>query len=255
MRLVFPPTIRAVFTDLDGTLTDGKGVQASTIDALWRLREKGFWVVVVTGRSAGWADALMRLWPIDAAIFENGAGYFFRRQTSVELVGLASTDNTKAHRARLLELFEQAQREVPQVRLAHDQPYRLFDFAINTHEQDPHLSASEIQTVLRILRSEPGVVALPSSTHINFLFGHHTKRTGTESLLRDHGQARGIDASQIVFVGDSLNDEPLFEFLEHSVGVANIADCWEKLKSRPKQTTKSRCGKGFEEVAFSLLTP
>jgi HAD superfamily hydrolase (TIGR01484 family) len=253
--LELPKTIRAVFTDLDGTLTDGGIVQPSTIEALGKLRARGFWVVLVTGRPAGWADCLMRLWPLDAAIFENGAGYYCRRQDQIELVALAGRENASEQRTQLRNAFEQAKGRVPKTRLATDQPFRLFDFAIDHSEQQPHLTASEVEIILQVLRAQPGVVATPSSTHINYLFGNHTKRTGAEAILTTEGASRGIGKSEVVFIGDSLNDEPCFEFFEHCVGVANISSCWHQLSYRPKQITKSHGGKGFEELAYCLLTP
>ncbi len=168
---------------------------------------------------------------------------------------MAGDENGSVERARLLEIFEKARGQVPNARLATDQPFRLFDFAIDHCEEEPHLTASEVETLLQVLRAEPGVVAKPSSTHINYLFGNHTKRSGAEAILTTEGKRRGIQASEVVFIGDSLNDEPLFEFFEHCVGVANIAECWHQLSSRPKQITKSHGGMGFEELAYCLLTP
>ena len=61
--------IRGVFTDLDDTITDHSKVGPQTYECLWKLHTKGLWTVIVSGRPAGWADCLMRLWPIDAMIF------------------------------------------------------------------------------------------------------------------------------------------------------------------------------------------
>ncbi len=255
MNLSFPPgAIRAVFTDLDGTLTTEGSVAASTLEALFALKSAGFWVVLVTGRPAGWADCLMNVWPIDAAVFENGAGYYYRKNGKPELCALAAKENGPGERSRLLGLFDEVRREIPHATLASDQAYRAFDFAINHSETAPYLSPAEIDRVIEILSQEKGVVPRRSSTHVNYLFGDHTKASGIDALVEHLGKQRGIDSSQICFIGDSLNDEPVFASLPHTVGVANISEVWDRLLSRPQQVTKSPSGKGFEELAYCLLT-
>jgi HAD superfamily hydrolase (TIGR01484 family) len=243
-----------VFTDLDGTLTTKGSVAPSTLEALSALKSAGFWVVLVTGRPAGWADCLMNVWPIDAAIFENGAGYYWREGNEIQLCALAARENGPVARGKLLGLFEKVRNEIPHAELATDQAYRLFDFAINHSETRPHLSHAETQRVVEILGQEEGVTPRLSSTHVNYLFGDHTKATGIGALIEHLGKRRSIDSSQICFIGDSLNDEPVFAALPHTVGVANISAVWEQLSSRPKQVTKSHSGKGFEELAYCLLT-
>lgn len=244
-----------MFTDLDGTLTQGTQLAPSTWEALFRLKQKDYWLVLVTGRSAAWAQCLLHLGPFDAAIFENGAGYYTKNSGRTELVPLAGIDNPPHRRQELADLAAKIQRKIPHAHLASDQSFRLFDFALDHSDEPPFLSPEEQAIALSILRAHPHVEAKPSSTHINYLFVNHTKRTGVEELFRKEGTEKGITASESVFIGDSLNDEPLFEYFLHSVGVANVRNIWDQLKSRPQQITKSQGGKGFEELVFCLLTP
>jgi len=247
-------SIRAVLTDLDSTITTDGLVLDSTFHSLWRLREAGKFTAVVTGRPAGWADSIVRLWPVDAVVFENGAGIYVRSEGTVRLVPLAARDNGPAQRQKLHALFERVKLAIPHAHLSDDQPYRMFDYALDHSETAPCLSASEIQKAMKILSTEPGVVARPSSAHINYLFGHHDKRTGSRALL-SLPEARGIDPDEVAFIGDSLNDAPAFEYFLHTFGVANVRDIWDSLSSRPKTIMKSRSGKGFEEFVSVLLTP
>lgn len=248
------PNIRAVFTDLDETLTTSGILLESTYAALWKLRAAGIFTVIITGRPAGWADALVRIWPVDAVVFENGCGIYVRRGEHIELIALAAQDNPPAKRQELHRIFAQVQKEIPAAHLALDQPFRYYDYAIDHSEQEPKLTPAEIQRVLEILRSHPGIQARPSSAHVNFLFGHHDKSTGAQALL-DLPDARGIQREECAFIGDSLNDEPLFGYFLHTWGVANIRDVWDSLSSRPRAVTESRGGKGFEEFVSALLTP
>lgn len=68
--------IRYVLTDIDDTLTSGGRLTAGAYGALERLAARGYQVVPVTGRPAGWCDLIARFWPVAAAIGENGAFYF-----------------------------------------------------------------------------------------------------------------------------------------------------------------------------------
>ena len=56
-----------------------------------------------------------------------------------------------------------------------------------------------------------------------------------------------------VFIGDSPNDEPMFEKFPHSVGVANIKKFATQLQSKPAYVTDSEGGQGFSEFANHLL--
>ena len=63
----------------------------------------------------------------------------------------------------------------------------------------------------------------------------------------DHSQ------EQIVFCGDSPNDEPMFDFFQQSVGVANVLDYTDELKKLPTWVTQKRSSVGFVELANTIL--
>ena len=56
-----------------------------------------------------------------------------------------------------------------------------------------------------------------------------------------------------VFVGDSLNDQVMFQHFPHSVGVANIARFVPQLQHLPRYVTQRERGAGFAEMARLLL--
>ncbi len=246
--------IKAVFTDLDDTLTEQGQIDSATFESLCRLREKGYWLTIVSGRPAGWADALMRLWPIDAMVFENGAGVFVRREEKTEVINLASVVPRDIQRAQLQAIFDALKQQIPHLKLASDQPYRLFDFAIDFTEDPPRLSESELEQVLAELARHPDITFKLSSIHVNYWFGTHTKVTACRYLLDGPAKARGITRQNVVYCGDSPNDEPLFEFFEHTVGVANLAHFAPRMKTLPKYLSEKPYGSGFQEVAVRLLS-
>jgi hypothetical protein len=59
--------------------------------------------------------------------------------------------------------------------------------------------------------------------------------------------------AEFVFVGDSPNDAPMFEFFPHSVGVANVRRFADRLPVLPRYVTTREAGAGFAELAGFLL--
>ncbi len=56
-----------------------------------------------------------------------------------------------------------------------------------------------------------------------------------------------------VFVGDSPNDAPMFDFLPNAVGVANVATFGDQLETPPTYVSRRTSGAGFVELTESLL--
>jgi hypothetical protein len=77
----------------------------------------------------------------------------------------------------------------------------------------------------------------------------------TRRLFRD-AFAEDLEAikTQVVFAGDSPNDQPLFAFFPHSVGVANISQFANRMGDLPTWVTLQAGGLGFAEMADVLLS-
>jgi hydroxymethylpyrimidine pyrophosphatase-like HAD family hydrolase len=56
-----------------------------------------------------------------------------------------------------------------------------------------------------------------------------------------------------VFIGDSGNDQAMFQHFTHTVGVANIRRFESQLTHFPHYITQSERGAGFAEVVNMLL--
>ena len=57
-----------------------------------------------------------------------------------------------------------------------------------------------------------------------------------------------------VFIGDSPNDEPMFGYFPHAVGVANVADFADRMRHPPAICDRARAAApGFVELAKRLL--
>jgi HAD superfamily hydrolase (TIGR01484 family) len=248
--------IRFVLLDIDDTLTTGGKLTAAAYGALEDLARCGFGVIPVTGRPAGWCDLIARFWPVDAVIGENGAFYFrhdheARRMT--RRFWLSANERGTA-RQRLDVLAGEILAAVPGARLAADQPYRATDLAIDVAEDAGPLIPAEIDRVVALMHAA-GASAKISSIHVNGWFGDWDKRKMTFQLFHEvYGIDLDRERDSIVFIGDSPNDEPMFEYFPHSVAVANIAPYLSRLKSLPAYVTAGEGGAGFAEFAAFLLS-
>ena len=247
--------VRAVLADIDDTISTHGRVTARAYVALERLQAAGFIVVPVTGRPAGWCDLIARTWPVDAVVGENGA-FCMRYERAhhrlvTRTVGGAVADG--AQRRRLQAIGERILREVPGSAWASDQAYRLADIAIDFCEDVPALPQAAIDRIGALMREE-GLTAKVSSIHVNGWFGTYDKLGMTRTLF---AEAFDIDLDarrgEVVFIGDSPNDAPMFEFFPLSVGVANVRDHVGRMAHAPRYVTTQACGEGFVELAERLV--
>ncbi len=245
--------IVGVLTDIDDTLTTDGAITADALAALSALRAAGLRVVPITGRPVGWSLPFASSWPVDAIVAENGSvalvpgpgGRLVRHYQQDEATRAANF-------ARLQQVAQQVLREVPGTALATDSPGRETDIAID-HSEYSHLAPDQIAQVVALMRGE-GMHATVSSIHINGWYGEHDKLSGARWTVRTlWGRDLEAEIGHWVYVGDSTNDQKMFERFPHSVGVANIARFLPELEHLPCWLAKRERGAGFAEVARALL--
>jgi HAD superfamily hydrolase (TIGR01484 family) len=254
-----------VFCDIDDTLTTHGKLDAEAYDALWQLRRAGLAVVPVTGRPAGWCDAIVRQWPVDAVIGENGAFVFhedaggLRARFHPAAVGPGATDGFPSHqlveaiRGRLLPVRDSILAKVPGSRVAKDQAYRLFDLAIDFREEEPDLGLEAAERI-RDEAVRLGCVAKISSIHVNCWFGAYDKLAMARQVAQElFAMDPAASRHQALFVGDSPNDAPMFAAFPVSAGVANIQRFASRMEHLPAYVASRPGGLGFAEIARVLL--
>ena len=243
--------VRGVLTDIDDTLTRDGAIEPAALAALARLHARGVPVIAVTGRPAGWSEPFAAAWPVAAIVAENG-GVMLRRTASDEVeTAYAQDEATRESNGRRLRACAEAiVRSVPGARLAADSAGRRTDIAFD-HSEFVRLDAGRIVAIAALMR-EHGLNATVSSIHVNGWIGTHTKWTGAQWAVQ-----RCLDAPLVpddwVYVGDSTNDQALFERIPLSVAVANIERFVPELAVLPAYVTRSERGAGFAEVADALL--
>lgn len=258
--------LRGIFTDIDDTLTTDGAITADALAALAALRAAGLHVIPITGRPIGWSEPFAAAWPVDAIVAENGAAALIPNQNLNE-IGL---QRLPSKRQQLLKIYQQdaatralqftrmqqvladIEARVPGARRAQDSAGRECDIAID-HSEFTHLPPDAIAQCVALMRAA-GMNATVSSIHINGWFGGHNKLEGARWIVRElFGRELDAEIERWIYVGDSTNDELMFQHFPHSVGVANIARFIPQLRHRPRWVTAGERGAGFAEMAHALL--
>ena len=256
-----------ILTDIDDTLTSDGAITPDALQALAALKAAGLHVIPITGRPVGWSEPFAASWPVDAIVAENGAVALLpavKNNGQIDLNSLSSkreqlskiyqqdAATRSANYARMQAVLAQIEREVPGALRATDSNGRETDIAID-HSEFTHLPQEAIDHAVRIMRNA-GMNATVSSIHINGWFGAHNKLEGARWIVRElFGRNLDAEINRWVYVGDSTNDQVMFEHFPHSVGVANIARFVPQLTHRPRFVTQGERGAGFAEVARAVL--
>ena len=247
--------VRFVLCDIDDTITDHGRLPASSLHAMERLQEAAIAVMPVTGRPAGWCDHVARMWPVDGVVGENGALFFRydRTKRRMQRRYWKDEDQREADREKLAVLAREITEAVPGSAVSADQPYREEDLAIDYAEDVVRLPDEAIGRIVAMFEAA-GATAKVSSIHVNGWFGDFDKLSMTRRAFAEFFD-RDIDGARddIVFVGDSPNDAPMFGFFPNAVGVANVRDFEGTLAAEPAWVTRGRGAAGFAELADTIL--
>jgi HAD superfamily hydrolase (TIGR01484 family) len=245
------PALRGVFSDIDDTLTHDGAVVPEAYAALARAHAAGLRVVLVTGRPAGWAEVLASVWPVDAAIAENGGIAYLRRGRRLERLYFASGD-PRDDAQRLAGLSEEILRTHPFAKRTDDATLRVTDIAFDIGENEK-LAADQIDAITALARSR-GARTIVSSVHAHACFHEADKAQMSARVAAElWGESADECAAHYAFVGDSPNDQAAFAFFRTSIGVANVARYAAALDPPPAFITPSPYGHGFAEAIDALL--
>jgi len=153
-------------------------------------------------------------------------------------------------RRRMNDAAVEVMSKVPGARLSSDSKYREVDLAIDWNEE-VSLTKDDADIVVRMLQ-KAGFTAVRSSVHVNFGPPHFDKLSACMTVVRQVLGGDANDLSPYVFVGDALNDAPMFGGFPSSVGVANIKAWWDELAFKPAYLTELPEGAGLRELVAHL---
>jgi len=246
---ILTQSVRLLATDMDGTLTRHERFTPELLHALGTLHAQGHPAVVVTGRSAGWVSAIAHYLPIAGAIAENGGVYLpaptGHTDPAPEL--LTPLPDLAAHRQSLRDMFHQLQAQCPQLAPAADNAFRLTDWTFGVADLP-----TDTLHHLDHLCQQTGWGFVYSTVQCHIFPAGQTKAAGLQRVLAQHFP--DITPAQVLTLGDSPNDESLFDRRQfpHSVGVANISPYLPRLIHRPTYIANGTGVDGMVETCQAL---
>jgi HAD superfamily hydrolase (TIGR01484 family) len=242
--------IKYILCDIDDTITTEGKLTAEAYQSLWNLKNAGYSVIPVTGRPAGWCDMIIRQWPVDAVIGENGAfvNYFENNQLKTYTHPLTYPGDI---REKLCKIRDEVIKVIPEARISKDQFARVYDLAIDFNEDPPFLGLDTAEEIRKICVGM-GAEAKISSIHVNTWYGQYNKLSMTKLFFEEVLNEDKIK-ERVMYFGDSPNDEPMFEFFPMSCGVANILVFENTLEHMPSYVSTEKSGAGFTEIVSHML--
>ena len=234
--------IEYVISDVDDTITNSGRLLPEALAALYSIKESGRSIILLTGGSAGWADVYIREWPVDGVIAESGALFLTRENGEI----IYKTNPVITSDAK--EKKDEFLKSIPQNLLSTDQYARLYDIAIDKSK----LSVSERAEILKLIK-DSGAFYAESSIHINAWFSPYDKYSGLTTFFSLYYK-KGIEEikSSSIYLGDGLNDQPLFKEIPLSIGMRSVERCKEKFQYLPHYITEGDGGYGVKEVSEIL---
>jgi HAD superfamily hydrolase (TIGR01484 family) len=236
--------LRGLLFDLDDTFIDEGKITEAAYSSLFRLREAGLELYIVTGRPLGWVRLFSRVFPIDGGVAENGGSLV----VGGRLIDVISPAERARRRARLDEIVALFRARFPDVEPVRDPSERISDFVFDIGEE-AHVDAARVQEAATFAR-EHGATVFVSSVHLHVGLDPVDKASGAVALLR---KLHDLDATEALvryaFIGDSENDAACFAAFRTSIGVANLRG---RPTLRPRFVTRGARSAGFAEMARTL---
>ena len=247
--------IRGVFFDIDDTVTTDGRLEGSAYLAIEKLKQAGLLTIPITGRPAGWCDLIARFWPVDGVVGENGAFYFAYDRNTLKMrrCYVRSEEQRREDQKKLAKLKKEILQRVPGSAISADQTYREADLAVDFCEDVAPLPNESVLKIKNIFE-DSGAVAKISSIHVNGWFGDYDKLSTCQLFVSSQlGFKLSEQREKFIFVGDSPNDEPMFQYFPNAVGVANVQNFINQLQHPPTWVTHQKSGAGFVELVDHLV--
>ena len=239
--------IRVLAADVDDTITTDGKIPSGTVAGFEALEKAGIVVALVTGRPAGWAQALAGYLPgVRVAVAENGLVAFGGNGECRDLGPPRGQDFF----ARLAENSVRVCKAYA-LEVTPDDAFRLFERAFL---RPARFDASALVASQKLV--DPDFEVMASSIHIHVRPSGWGKAEGLLAALQPiDEEACATPDESILFVGDSSNDRSMFARLRRtSVGVSNVNHFLAELgEDRPAYVTQAESALGFAEVVRALL--
>lgn len=222
--------IRAVATDVDGTMTDNNSLlSVDSIKAVRRLEESDIKVMLCSGNALCVLKSLARYIGCSGPIIaENGGVVEHRGKVKV----LGNIEGPK----KAIEKLKQAHGS--KVKEAWSNAYRFADLAI--------MRTLAPETINKIVSEIEGIKVIDSG------FAYHIidKKVDKGAGLKVAADWIGIKPEELAGIGDSMTDIELLKFAGLRGAVANAPD---EVKRVANFVAVKRYGEGFAEIVEKIL--
>lgn len=218
--------------DIDGTLTENGGgrIHLGALNSLRHLRRLGHNVILVSGRSSVEGYLLSVYGGLNTmAVGENGGCITYGANDHILL----------GNKTKCVEAFELIRSKLSGVKEKPVFP-RMTEVVLER--------TFDMADAQKIIRQEKLGVSLSDSQYaIHINSAGINKAAGFKQVM-----ARlNINYEDIITIGDSETDVPLFEISKYSIAVGNASDA---VKSKAKMTTLAHAGDGVLE-ALDMIAP
>lgn len=219
-------SLRAVVTDVDGTLTDARRrLHAPALAAVRRLEQAGIPVVLATGNVLPIALAVHRFLGLTGPIVAENGGIIYREEGEREIV------ERLADRAVALRAYRTLVRARLPVRRLFTDRWRESEVAL-----EPNVPVARLQ---RLLAGQP--VRVESTG-----FAVHLMETGAGKLpaLERVLEPSGLGVADCVVLGDGDNDVEMLRAAGFGVSFPSAS---RKARAAARYVTRTEYGHGFVE--------
>jgi HAD superfamily hydrolase (TIGR01484 family) len=240
--------LRGLLFDLDDTFLDHGRLTLPAYEALVRLASAGLRLGVVTGRPAGFGQVLLRQWPIDFAVTENGSVAFVAERGRPRRSDRFEPAERQLQRRRLASIAEELARRFD-LWPSEDNDLRLADYSLDIGEF-ARPGADSVRAAEQFARAQ-GVYTVRSSIHLHLSLSAEDKASGAVRVLHEvFGEDPSATLGRYAFIGDSENDAACFAAFHTTIGVANLSG---RPTVVPAYVTERERALGFAEAADTLI--
>ena len=216
--------MKIIFSDFDGTLTNNGKLGAVFFDILDLIKKNNSELIVVSGRSLSWGHFILTHFPIDYAIMEGGGVIIYRDDKGhiqeENLLDQSTIDKLEMITQKLIK-------DVPEVIMSADSFGRRADRAIEIFQMDK-AAADKTEKYLK----DHNVNFSKSDVHLNFWLEDLSKANAVSLFLKKYKPQ--VKEQDCLYFGDAPNDQSMFKYFEHTIGVSNISHVIDKLTDKPQ---------------------
>jgi phosphoglycolate phosphatase len=220
--------LKALLTDVDGTITDtGRAVSTGAIDAMRVLLSRGVEVVLASGNTSCFMDALSRMIGTDGTLIgENGGVY------RIGFLGNLHVTGRKSVSLDALKIVEEYYRSRGIELQLYSPQYRFSDVAFART-----VPAEEVRTVLNGRNTQV----------LDTGFAIHLQEQGVNKgrAFLDLARDMGLLPKDFLAIGDGINDVEMIRAA--GIGIA-VGNAHQQAKDAAVYVTEKTYGDGFIEA-------